>query len=154
MTKDETKGYCAYIIAKLGVRTDDERLSVIGEIGLILNKRYPQFEFKRENQYDKITVAEVRELLTQVLEYRRPDLVRMRNYNYLLITGFTELKSPSKYYGCDKWLSKPYWMYEADELIAKGLSKDEILNAMSESISISKVSKRNLNHYLIEKGVK
>ena len=37
MTKDEAKGYCAYIIAKLGVRTDDERLSVIGEIGLILN---------------------------------------------------------------------------------------------------------------------
>ncbi len=89
-----------------------------------------------------------------MLENRRPDLVRMRNYNYLLITGFTELKSPSKYYGCDKWLSKPYWMYEADELIAKGLSKDEILNAMTESISVSKLSKRNLNHYLIEKGVK
>ena len=67
MTRDEAKGYCAYIIAKLGVRTDDERLSIIGEIGLILNKRYPHFEFNRENQYDKITVAEVRELLTQLL---------------------------------------------------------------------------------------
>ena len=154
MTKDEAKGYCAYIIAKLGVRTDDERLSVIGEIGLILNKRYPQFEFKRENQYDKITVAEVRELLTQVLEHRRPDLVRMRNYNYLLIRGFTELTSPSCYYRRDKWLSKPYWMYEADELIAKGLSKDEILNTMSEAISLAEISEKNLNHYLIEKGVK
>ncbi len=154
MTKDEAKGYCAYIIAKLGVRTDDERLSVIGEIGLILNKRYPQFEFKRENQYDKITVAEVRELLTQVLENRRPDLVRMRNYNYLLITGFTELKSPSCYYRRDKWLSKPYWMYEADELINKGLSKDEIIESMTEALKYAETSEKNLNHYLIEKGVK
>ena len=153
MTKDEAKGYCGYIIAKLGVRSDDDRVHVIGEIGKILNKRYPSTNTNLDNEYDQIRVKEVSDILEYVLLNTFPHLVKMRNYKYLVTKGFKDLKSPGLYYKKDGWMNRKSWMYDCDEMIEKGMSYDEILDAMKESIKNKEVTLKALDRYLENKGV-
>lgn len=155
MTKDMAKGYCGYAIARLGIRTDDERLSLMGEIGIILNKMYPTnyLSSNLDDEYDKITVKTVKNILRNVLEMRYPNLVEIPNFEYIIASGFINLKCPEHYYKRDMWLNKRAWQHECDDLIDRGLSMSEIIGEMQEVLSLKEVTLSVIKRYLNLRGV-
>lgn len=157
MTSDEAKGYFGYIIARLGVRDDSDRIKVMARFSELLKLTYKELSsvtYDLNNPFNGINKDVMINLLTIAVSEYNPKLVKIFNFNYIVNKAFTELKAPNFYYQRDKWLNKVSWMHKVDGMISRNISRYNIINNMWEEIRDGDVNVKMINIYLDARGVK